>query len=318
VIGVLIMPHLKGLDIGGYINIPRKVRFTNTVLAPALNSSPWAKAWFVDGVSGSDAYEGTAPERSKVTIDAALQLMGRGDVLYIRPKTYTVGTGFARYTETGTLDLLQSDVSIIGVTNSLNPEYGVRWAKTSAGYCLDNYAPAMHVENIGFFAEGGTGAVKLWCDGASNLMRGVDGTTFYNCVIKAGRILALSGGDGLVFRECMFHAAPAGGATGGITFSCSATPGRRLRILDCIFQEGNAAAGATEYINIAGVASEVLIDRCRFGLIPTSGKFVLVTSSTGMISNCYFQSADVDLTDSLTLGGLIGVGLYDATMVVPS
>jgi hypothetical protein len=282
------------------------VRFTN----------PWSRHWFVDGTDGNDNNEGFAPESAKATIDAAIQAAGRGDVIYVRPKAYTVGTGFARYTETGTVDLTQSDLHIIGVSNSPNPEYGVRWAKTSSGYNIDCSGPALHVENIGFFSEGATGTALLRNNGATDTQRGTDGTTFVNCVVKGGRIITADGGDGTTFENCLFHGSA--GVTGGITATGSANPGRRLRIRDCAFLEGNGAAVATEYINIAGVYSEVQIHGCRFGLIPTSAKYILVTSSTGMISHCWFAKADLDLTSDMTLDSLVYVELLDATMVVPS
>lgn len=286
-------------------------------------ASPWSKVYFVDGEDGLDGYDGLKPTQAKKTIQAAVTLATRGDVIYVRPQQYTGGTGFSRYTEEVTVTAGASagsaahfenaDISIIGCVNTPNPEYGVRWkhATDTTGYCLINHAPALHLENLGFYAEGAANAVRLLNNGATTTQRGSDGTTFYNCVVKAGRVITQDGGDGLTFKNCIFHAAPAGGATGGITFTCSANPGRRLRILDCIFQEGNGAAPATEYINIAGVASEVLIRNCHFGLIPTSAKYILVTSSTGDLSGCHFAKADLHVTSDITLGGLINAGNFD-------
>ena len=291
-------------------------QFGGEPVGGARFTNPWSKTWFVDATDGGDNNDGLSPTFAKATIDAAVQVAGRGDVIYVRPKAYTVGTGFARYTETATVDLTQSDIYIIGVSNSPNPEYGVRWAKTSAGYNIDCSGPALHCENIGFFSEGATGTALLRNNGATDTQRGTDGTTFMNCVVKGGRIYTADGGDGTTFEHCLFHGSA--GVTGGITATGSANPGRRLRIRDCAFLEGNGAAVATEYINIAGVYSEVQIHGCRFGLIPTSAKMILVTASTGMISNCWFAKADLDLTSDLTLSDLVYVGLYDATMVVPS
>jgi hypothetical protein len=283
-------------------------------------ASPWSVARFVDGTDGNDNNSGLKPVEAYKTIQAAVTASGRGDVIYVRPRAYVVGTGFARYTEEVTTVLTQSDLSIIGTVNTTNPEYGVRWkhATDTSGYCLVNIAPALHLENIGFFAEDAAGAVSLLNNGATNTQRGSDGTTFYNCVIKAGRVITMSGGDGLTFKNCFFHGKYGGGATGGITFSCSANPGRRLKILDCGFMEGNGATCATEYINIAGVASEVVIKNCYFGLIPTSAKYILITASTGIITNCYFADADVHLTNDLTLSNVVPAALWDATMAMPA
>ena len=283
-------------------------------------ASPWSVARFVDYDNGSVGYDGLKPTQACATIQQAVTASSRGDVIYVRPRAYVVGTGFSRYTEEVTTALAQSDLSIIGCVNTPNPEYGVRWkhATNTTGYCLINIAPALHLENIGFFAEDAAGAVHILNNGATDTQRGSDGTTFYNCVIKAGRVINADGGDGLTFKNCYFHGKYGGGATGGITFTCSANPGRRLKILNCGFQEGNGTTCATEYINIAGVASEVVIKDCYFGLIPTSAKYILITSSTGIIANCYFEDTDLDLTDDLTLSNVIPAGLWDATMAMAS
>jgi hypothetical protein len=290
-----------------------------------LFASPWSTVRFVDGEDGNDNNSGLKPVEALKTIQAAVTASTRGDVIYVRPLQYTGGTGFSRYTEEVTVTAGASagsaahfenaNISIIGTVNTPNPEYGVRWKHLTdtSGYCLINKAPALHLENLGFYAEGAAGAVRLLCNGATTTQRGSDGTTFTNCVVKAGRVITADGGDGLTFRNVYFHAAPAGGATGGITFTCSANPGRRLKILDCQFIEGNGAASATEYINIAGVASEVLIYKCHFGLIPTSGKFILATSTTGDLSMCSFAKADVHITNDLTLSSLTLVGNADGT-----
>jgi hypothetical protein len=296
----------------------------------ALWASPWSKAYFVDGEDGNTSNDGLTPGTALSTIQAAVTKATRGDVIYVRPQQYTGGTGFSRYTEEVTVTAGASagsathfenaDISIIGTVNTPNPEYGVRWkhATNTTGYCLINHAPALHLENIGFFAEDAAGAVSLLNNGATTTRRGSDGTTFYNCVIKAGRVITADGGDGLTFQNCFFHGKYSGGTTGGITFTCSANPGRRLKILNCGFVEGNGATCATEYINIAGVASEVVIKDCYFGLIPTSAKYILATSTTGIIANCYFADADLDLTDDLTLSSIVPAGLWDATMAMAS
>jgi len=55
--------------------------------------------YFVDGVSGSDNNTGKKPTEAKATIQAAVTLATRGDVIYVRPLAYKIGTGFNRYTE---------------------------------------------------------------------------------------------------------------------------------------------------------------------------------------------------------------------------
>jgi hypothetical protein len=104
-----------------------------------------------------------------------------------------------------------------------------------------------------------------------------------------------------------------GSVVGGIKAVGSAAPVRRLQIRDCTFMCGNGTTPATAYIEIAGVASEVVIDGCRFSLIPTSAKYILATSSTGILSNCYFADADIHRTNDLTLDGIVLVGCWDGS-----
>jgi hypothetical protein len=274
-------------------------------------ASPWSTVRFVDSDNGSDVYDGLKPTQAMATIQAAVTASGRGDVIYVRPRAYVVGTGFSRYTEEVTTVLTQSDLSIIGTVNTKNPEYGVRWkhATNTTGYCLVNIAPALHVENIGFFAESAAGAIEYLNNGATNTQRGTDGSTIYNCVIKGARVYAASGGDGLTIQNTRFHCAY-DGTVASIIYTCSANPGRRFLVRNCEFQDGNGTAASGPYINIAGVMSELLIRDCYFGADPTGNVYITITSSTGHIANCHFSVADVS-TGRIVEGGVICTGIYD-------
>ena len=105
--------HMGGVPVGG-------ARF----------SSPWATHWFVDGTDGNDNNDGKTPGTAKATIQAAVTASTGGDVIYIRPQVYTLGTGFARYTEDITVAQAQTagsgteanaNKSIIGVTQRQYP-----------------------------------------------------------------------------------------------------------------------------------------------------------------------------------------------------
>ena len=274
-------------------------------------ASPWSTVRFVDAADGSTAYDGLKPTQATTTIQAAVTASGRGDVIYLRPQAYVVGTGFSRYTEEVTTVLTQSDLSIIGTVNTKNPEYGVRWkhATNTTGYCLVNIAPALHIENIGFFAESAAGAMSILNNGATNTQRGTDGTTIYNCVIKGKGLVIASGGDGMTIQNTRFHCA-SGGAVADINYSCSANPGRRFLVRNCEFQDGNGTAASGPFINIAGVMSELLIRDCYFGADPTGSIYITITSSTGQISNCHFAVADIS-TGGIVEGGVVCTGIYD-------
>jgi hypothetical protein len=312
------MPLLKGVEVSEFTEIDRNVRFLRNV--SFRYNTPWSASWFVDGSDGSDDYDGRSPTRAKATIDAAVQIAGHGDVIYIRPKTYVPGSGFGRYDGTATIDVAQYDLSLIGVTRSLNSEYGARWAETTAGeYAIIGDGPGMHVENIGFFLEGCTtgGCANLRNNGATYTQIGSTGTTFYNCVIKGGKI-KLEGGDGFTARECKFHAMYDGTYGGGIAMTCSTIPGRRFTVRNCVFQGGNAVAPATTYISTSsGLCTELLVVDNYFGPIPADGHYVNFTTGTsGLLAHNFFEHANLVLETSLHLGEVVQSGNWDTAGIV--
>jgi hypothetical protein len=214
-----------------------------------------------------------------------------------------------------------SDISIIGVTNTLNPEFGVRWMHATS-YPLLSDAPGLHVENIGFFAEGATYAIYLRNDGASYVKRGSDGTTFYNCHIKGAALYVASGGTGLAIRKCQFQTAYDGstGGYGNIYYTCSANPGRRFTVAECVFQPGLYHTPVSTYITILPPCTQIDIDRCSFEIIPDSTYFINADSGTsgdgtnlGIMRGCWFGKADITPGTDWKLGGIIDAGNFDST-----
>lgn len=287
-------------------------------------SSPWSTHYFVDGDNGSDGNRGTEPTKAFKTIQKAVTASTAQDVIYIRAKSYTIGTGFARYTEDVTSTLggnggsgvaaLNANKTIIGVTpNAANSEYGgVRWKHASATN-LTVDSPALHVENIGFFSEGATYGVLLRNDGATYTQRGSDGASFYNCVFKGKGLYVLSGGDGVTIQNCRFHCAY-DGTVAQLNYSCSANPGRRLLVRNCEWQDGNGTTSSGPCITIAAPLTELLIRDCYFGQLPTGNVYIATSGANyGLIANCYFNHDDLDTDAEITLGtGVTAVGCYDA------
>ena len=304
--------------------------FGGAPVSGARYTNPWSKHYFVDGVNGSDAYSGLKPSLAKATVQAAVTLATRGDVIYVRPLAYKIGTGFNRYTEDITVTLggdggsaveaTNSDISLIGITPSGNPEFGPRIKHTTA-IPLQIDAPAFHVENIAFYAEDATYSVYLRNNGVTDTQRGTDGTTFYNCVFKGSGVYAASGGDGLVFSHCRFHTKYDGtsGGIGAINYSCSANPGTRLQILYCKFHGGNVTeAPATCYITIAPPMTVAMIAHNEFGTIPADGHYINAAgaANTGYIVDNFFADADIVLETDLHIGGMIQAGNWDTAGIV--
>jgi hypothetical protein len=139
----------------GYTNFPNGLTsFGIPVIGDGARfSSPWATHYFVDGISGNDGNDGTSPTSAFKTIQKAVNSASGQDVIYVRGQKYTVGTGYARYTEDVSISMAysgttvtNSNMSIIGVgSNTSNADYcGVRWKHASATN-LTNDAPGLHL-----------------------------------------------------------------------------------------------------------------------------------------------------------------------------
>lgn len=303
------MSIIKGHRNGAFLDVATDVRFMGQLQSRYAN--PWAKSWFVDGADGVDTNSGTNPSDAYKTIQKAVTAAGRGDVIYIRPQKYTLGTGFNRYTEDVIVPASTWDLSIIGVTNTLNPEFGVRWKHVATP--LTVLAAGCHLENIGFFCEGATYAINLSND-LNVTYSGTNGFSMYNCAVKGARVL-INGGDGARIYNTYFQAVYDGSVTGGITALGTTNPLRRLSIKDCVFFGGNGTAAATQFITLTGATvTETLIKGCDFGAVPQDGKYLVNTSVTGgLITQCNFGKANASITADMTLDTMIQVGNYDGT-----
>jgi len=95
------MALVKGVDVGGYIEIPRSIRFMNPV--QFMQGSGFlprrSRVYFVDGLNGSDSYDGTAASKPFATIGKARTVMNaridwaatpwaNGDFMIIAPGEY--------------------------------------------------------------------------------------------------------------------------------------------------------------------------------------------------------------------------------------
>ena len=300
----------KGLKSMG-IPLPDGGRFT----------SPWSTTYFIDGDSGNDSNNGKSPTAAFKTIQGAFNKATGGDVIYIKPKTYTLGTGFARYTEDVSVTLggaggsgataTNANISLIGISPCKVPNdfLGVRWKyATATNLTVD--APGLHIENIGFFSEDATYAINLRNNGATRTREGTTGFSIYNCAIKGDGKLYADGGNELQIVSCRFQC-KYDGTVGGINLVGSNNQVVRAIIRDCDFIGGNANNMSDAAIIGAAPWYDALIRDCYFLAESDTGEYINISgSNTGMVANCYFGSADIG-TDSIVASGMIGVGCYD-------
>ena len=280
---------------------------------------PWANILYVDSISGSDSYNGLSPDRAKATIQAAIDAAVAGDKIYINPKRYIVGTGMGRYDELLTVALAQSDLSIIGVRNFDNTEFGVRIYNATASYVLTSAAPCLHLENLAFFANTlAYGSLILQNNGGANTQRN-DGCTIYNCNFKVGTTgkgVMIQGGQATRIENSVFNHA----AAGKLTIATPAVSGYNQQIVDCTFLDNNGVAPVECDIQAGGAnVYSLKIKNCDFlHLIPTTEAYYINcpgAQSTGLIKDCGFNDPDIAIATDviLTAAGIDIVGSHDGS-----
>lgn len=307
----------------GFTNFPNGVTsFGSPLPGGGRFSSPWATHYFVDGDDGDDGNPGLSPTSALKTIQKAIDLSTGGDVIYIRPKSYKLGTGFTRYTEdvvvaqsgTGSATTeVNANKSLIGVTQRGHATdfLGVRW-KYATDTNLNIESPGTHVENIGFFTEGATDGIFIETDGATRSKGGTDGSSIYNCAIKGEGKIRSNGSNEIIIMNCRFQT-KFDGTVGGINMVGSANAVVRPLIQNCEFIGGNANNMSAACIIGAAPWQDAIVRDCYFNADPDTNVYISIagSTSTGIIANCYFGVADLSTT-RIVQGGMVPVGCYDS------
>jgi hypothetical protein len=245
--------------------------------------------------------------------------MSVGDVCYIRPQAYVVGTGHARYQECVTVDLAQSDLTFIGTGYPRNNEFGVRMKAAAAQvYCFDISGPSCHIENIGLFSDGGTYTLYARNNGTTATQRGSDGIVLYN-VNSKGSPLYINGGQAARVIECVFHYATAA----QLVIASPSASGYNQQIRNCSFLDNNGAQTTGPYLSASGAhVYSLIVDHSWFQQVPSGGKYIVMggTLNTGIISDCFFEDDDVTIASHMTLGGteMRMIGCHDLTGEIAS
>jgi len=279
------------------------------------------KVFYVDGTNGSDGHDGTSSDHAVETIQRGIDLASAGAIIYIKPQTYKLGTGFNRYSEDVAITLggaggsgvvaTNANMSLVGLTQVGCPVdfLGVRWI-FATDTCLLVDAPCIHLENIGFFSEAATYAVHLRNNGATRTQEGTTGFSMYNCAVKGDGKIYGNGCNEIQIVHCRFQA-KYDGTVGGINLVGSSNQVVRPVIRDCEFIGGNANNMSDSCIVGAAPWYDALIRDCYFLAESDTGTYINISgSNTGMVANCYFGSADITTT-SIVASGMLGVACYD-------
>ena len=251
------------------------LRAQNTGFGMAVGS----RAWFVDGINGSDSYAGfDDPASAKATLRAATDACNAQDVIYVAPKGVPADGEPGYYQDTVSDPVITSakhGVAIVGIGHAgiIGMPYDVcvkAYTTESSTICpgLTVYAPFCAIENMGF--NRGNGNVGILFDGDSTTHQGYGGAV-YNCYFRncrgtgatgdtGGAISVVGGAQNTTIERCMFYNTRVGIAAKSGT---SVTEG--LTIRDCTFR-ASAASGisADIYLYFQG-QNYTIIDDIRIG-----------------------------------------------------
>jgi len=317
----------------GFTNFPNGVTSMGSPAGTARFSSPWATHYFVDATNGSDNNKGKSPKNALATIQKAEDISTGGDVIYIRPQVYTLGTGFARYTEditiaqastSGSGTEANANRSFIGVTQRQYPSdmVGVRTKYATAAHGGWNIeCPGTHIEGIGHFAEDATTYAMYFESNGATRTKGFDGCSMYNVMVKGKEVRFDGGGGDMSIVNCKFQCKYDGAGTPLLNLIGSSGGVNRLSVINCDFIGGNANNYATAPVTGAAPVTSFVMHNCRFSQDPDSGDFINFagTTNSGAISNCYFGSESLAAKMATLTSGSSGIhtsGMHDENGLV--
>jgi hypothetical protein len=145
---------------------------------------------WVDGTSGSDNNDGTAPDNAKATIQAGVTAAGAHGTVYVMPQTITDFTGDpASYAETIIIPATHMNMRLIGLYGGLT-QGGLPQVKKGSGTTalLTVRAAGVLIANIGFNGASATGGgILLDDDYAAKTAFGttIEGCHFKNCKVTS-------------------------------------------------------------------------------------------------------------------------------------
>lgn len=315
------MPMVKGMEVGGYIEVERAVRFKNAIQSNA--ASPFGKTYYVD-YNATDGYPGLTPAGPMKHLQDALDACTKDDTILIRPYVLhadLVGgdPGFILPESTANWIIAHDRVNLaligcgLGVGKAGNYATNLKGSTTvQATSTLDVRAPFVTLENLTFRRGGNTLAGVRFPFNDPGTTNSAFGGTVNNCTFwKIGSTategaLDVESAWHTVISNCTFVSCYRGVY---VAFGNSTTQG--LVVKDCLFTGLTSEISADIYA-IAGIAN-ALIKGCHFNhAIPAGGSpnvYVYTgATSTGMVSDCYLGNASTTIATNMTLNGIVQSG----------
>lgn len=280
--------------------------------------------WFVDYDNGSEGNTGKTPTKAFKHLATALDKVGAGDTIYIKPRTCADKSGgnssyiLPEAGENWTVPYDVDSISLIG-TSPCRGEAGAyhTYLRGSATAITDEAvlkvrAPFCNLENLSFHRGVATKA-EVWFYHYGTTNDYGYGGSVYNCLFRLASGASSTAAHGLVIdgafwtdvRHCYFDR-----CMSGITIYSGWQEPDDIHIVGCVFT-GQAAERSAD-IWIYGGVDNIDIDSCRFPNTTPSGGlnyYIYVqTAGTGQVSNCY--SGLNHATTGFSLNGLIITNSY--------
>jgi hypothetical protein len=321
------MPFLKGVEVGGYTDITRDVRFSG---ATTFGKDMWGnKVWYCDYANGSSDKDGSSPSQACSNLQTLLTKAGNWDTIYVRPDNPDVGSGegdpgaIVAGTANWTLSSGKEGVAIIGTGrgHGRSAPYQTRLqgsASVLATPVLYIKSPFVTLENLSFKRGGSTDSGVTLYSGENYPQ--VFGATVYNCLFWKIGATATNGALNInsswhcdviksYFMEC----------ARGIVIDAAQSEVVGTTIQGCQFLGGTATIDAD--IQAPGTPLETVIDSCIFGHeIPSlsAGTIKLYinlegSGCTGSISNNVFHTATGTITSCVDGGNALLVNNWYVT-----
>lgn len=296
------MGAIKGPVVNGVVQINQRVKFMREVQSGLFY--PWSNNWYVDQDNGSNDYSGRGPSRSKATILAAEAAMAARDTIFLRPGSTDHPIAAAIDFNLNDISVIGLSRNRFQPHVDLAPAYTTTMSPMLTFSGRGGYFANMTIRHGSeTAADSGTGyATDLTCaliSGRYNMFdnvyfytplyaeqdvaatyKGVQVTGhnnyFYQCKFgsdglnrdQANWNLAVEGGIGNVFEECIFQMGADGTAPFFVRTLSTARDMKYTIFKKCIFYAHSANYGTTpsyafdtDYqANTAGV----ILDNCNF------------------------------------------------------
>ena len=266
--------------------------------------------YFIDDDDGSDSQDGLAPNKGFATIQKGIDIAGKHDTIYLKPREIDLDTHSSHgyFTGSNIIPTGMQGLAIIGTAHGsgigMAAQVMVEPDSGSTDMTFIVRSPGVSFENLGIKAVTSSGG-GIYAHVSTAQAYGM---TISNCFFKDFQGADVSSGSinlqtthWVTIEHCLFKEC---GVAISLGSPIAAT--RAATIRNCDFIGVNTTW--SQPIRL-GACTGLIIDKCNFAFnIPTGGTrnfYIdqLGTSGDGIVSNCNFADTEQGVTVLMTLVG---------------